>query len=133
MRRAFLLCLILAPAAHAQVAECPKFYPWQDTPITEAPYQHKGKGFIAKAKLAGAGMYTGEQGGRGELQGDPRKVKGGWDVHHGFARGDKKWLVCSYGGGDITWWEQLDPKVTSCLLQTREGGRDPMDVKVTCK
>jgi hypothetical protein len=128
-----LLLLVLAPAAAAQVIECPKFYPWQDTQIAEVPHQHRGTGFVAKAQLSGAGMYEGELNGRGELQGDRRKVKGGWDVRHGFAPGGQKWLVCSYGAGEVTWWEQLDPKVTSCTLQTREGGRDPMDIKATCK
>jgi hypothetical protein len=133
MRRALLLCLFLAPAAQAQVIECPKFYPWQDAPLAETPHEHKGKGFVAKARLTGAGMYAGELNGRGELQGDRQKVKGGWDIRHGFAAGDPKWLVCSYGGGGIAWWEQLDPKVRSCTLQTREGGRDPMDARATCK
>jgi hypothetical protein len=133
MRALALAFLFAAPGALAQVIECPKFYPWQDTPMSETPYQHKGKGFVAKAKLAGAGMFTGEANGREELVGDGRKVKGGWDVRHGFAGGETKWLVCSYGNGDITWWEQLDPKITSCTLQTRERGRDPMDVKATCK
>jgi hypothetical protein len=131
--RALLFACLVAPAAHAQVIECPKFYPWQDTPIAEVPHQHKGKGFVAKTKLTGAGMYAGDINGQGELHGEEQKVKGGWDVRHGFAAVDQKWLVCSYGSGQVTWWEQLDAKVTSCMLQTREGGRDPMDIKATCK
>jgi hypothetical protein len=131
--RAALLLLALPSVAAAQVIECPKFYPWQDTRISEVPYQHKGVGFIAKAKLSGAGMYEGELNGRGELQGDRRKVKGGWEVLHGFELGRQKWLVCSYGAGDITWWEELGPKITSCTLQTREAGRDPAEAKATCK
>jgi len=133
MKAAAVLIVALAPAAHAQIIECPKFYPWQDTPIAEVPYQHAGKGFIARASLSGAGIYTGEINGQGEMHGDRRKVKGGWDVHHGFAAGEKKWIVCSYGDGGVTWWEELNPKVTSCTLQVREGGRDPMSVKASCR
>lgn len=132
MKPALLLLLALAPAARAQVIECPKFYPWEDTPLAEVPHQHKGKGFVAKSALRGAGMYGGELRGQGELQGDAQKVRGGWDVRHGFAPGDQKWLVCTYGGGDVTWWEQIDPKVTSCIVKTRGSGRDPLDVKATC-
>lgn len=131
--KALLLVCLIAPAAAAQVIECPKFYPWQDTQVAEVPYRHKGKGIVAKSKLSGAAMYVGEAGGTGELQGDTRKVKGGRDVHHGFAAGQQKWLVCSYGAGDITWWEQLDPRVTSCMLRMRDGGRDPMDARLECK
>lgn len=133
MRRALLLWVALAPAAQAQVIECPKFYPWQDTPVAEVPYQHKGQGFVAKAKLSGAGMYAGELNGRGELMGDSKKVKGGFDVDFGFGR-EPKWLVCSYGtSGDIRWWEQIDAKATRCTLKLREGGQDPMSASLACK
>jgi uncharacterized protein YfiM (DUF2279 family) len=129
----FQLACLLSPAVHAQVIECPKFYPWQDTKLAEVPYQHKGQGFVAKAKLAGAGMYTGEINGRGELMGDSSKVKGGWDVQHSFAAGETKWLVCSYGRGDITWWEHIDARATRCTLKLRQGGRDPISATLTCQ
>lgn len=130
--RALLLALLVAPAVQAQVIECPKFYPWQDTKLAEVPHQHKGAGFVSKAKLSGAGMYTGELNGQGELMGDGKKVKGGWDVEYGFGL-EPKWLVCSYGSsGEIRWWEQIDPKATRCTLTMREGGRAPMDAKLTC-
>jgi hypothetical protein len=133
VRRALLLWAALAPAAHAQVVECPKFYPWQDTPLAEVPYQHRGQGFVAKSVLRGAVMYTGEINGKAALVGEPHKVKGGQDVRHGFEPGERKWLVCSYGDGSVTWWEQMDPKATSCVVQMRDGGRDPMNVKATCR
>lgn len=129
-----LLCAALAPVVHAEVIECPKFYPWQDTPIAEVPYRHKGQGFLAKSKLLSASMFTGEIDGKAELVGEQHKVKGGWDVHHGFTKGESKWLVCFYGErGTVAWWEQIDPKVTRCVVQTRDGGRDPMDARATCR
>lgn len=135
MKMVLAVCLSLVISrANAQAVECPTFYPWQDTPIAEVPYQHKGKGFIAKAELSGAGMYTGELNGRGELMGDRRNVKGGMDVHFNFPLPESRWLVCSYGNaGDITWWEQLETKARQCKLEIREKGRDPMRATLTCK
>jgi hypothetical protein len=133
MKSLLLASILLASSAGAQVIECPKFYPWQDTPMTEVPFRHTGKGFVAKAKLSGAGMFTGEANGQEELIGDRTKVKNGWDVQHGFAGGEAKWLVCSYGSGEITWWEQIGSRVTSCKIEARKAGRDPMSVKATCK
>jgi hypothetical protein len=131
--RALLFACLIVSTAHAQTVECPKFYPSQDTSLAEVPYQHKGKGIVSKAKLSGASMYIGELGGPGELRGDDRQVKGGWDVNYGFGR-EPKWLVCSYGrNGDVMWWEPIDSKATHCTLKIREGGRDPMDVTLTCK
>jgi hypothetical protein len=134
MRRLLTAFLALSSTASAQTIECPKFYPWQDTPIAEVPHQHKGKGFVARAKLNGAGLFTGEMNGQGEMIGDRRKVKGGINVHYGFAPPETKWFVCSYGSaGDITWWEQLDRKATSCNLEIRESGRDPMSARIRCE
>ena len=103
MKKTLAILLLLAPAARAQVIECPKFYPSQGTQIVDTPYMHDGHGFIARAQLRGAGMYTGEPGGQDELQGDRRRAVSGWDVQHSFAGGDRKWLVCFYGSGEITW------------------------------
>lgn len=135
MRRALLLLwAVLAPAAHAQVIACPKFYPSTDTALAQVPYQHNGQGFVAKSPLRNALMYAGEINGKQALVGEPHRVKGGRDLHHGFEPGESKWLVCFYGEDrTITWWEHVDPRVTSCIVRIREGGRDPMDVKATCK
>jgi hypothetical protein len=127
----FALLAVSTSTTRAQVTECPRFYPWQDTRLAEVPPQHKGTGVLTKSRLASAAMYAGELGGQAELQGDRQKVKGGWDVLYGFARGDARWLVCSYGA-QITWWEQMDPKATSCKLEVRDGGRNPASAKVSC-
>jgi hypothetical protein len=134
MRRALLLWATLAPAVHAQVIECPSFYPSTDTALAEVPHQHKGRGFVAKSPLRNALMYAGEINGHQALVGEPHKVKGGRDLHHGFEPGESKWLVCFYSEDrEIAWWEQLDPKVTNCVVQIREGGQGPMSVKATCR
>jgi hypothetical protein len=135
MKKLLLACLILAPAAQAQVFECPKFYPWQDTVMAEVPYKHNGKGVVRKQELFGANWMGGDFNDTfGEMQGPPtKKVKGGVDiVVPTFAR----WLVCDYGGG-ISWWEELKldkNKAQSCVMQVRDKvGRDPMDIKLVCK
>ena len=134
MRRALLLCAALARDVHAQVIECPKFYPSTDTALADVPYQHKGRGFVAKSPLRNALMYAGEINGKQALVGEPHKVKGGRDLHHGFEPGESKWLVCFYGEDrTIAWWEQIDPRVTSCVVQVREGRNTPMTVRATCK
>jgi hypothetical protein len=135
MRRLILVCLILTPAIKAQEFECPKFYPSQDTVLTEVPYKHNGKGVVAKAELHGATWMGGDFNDRfGVMQGPPeKKVKGGVDVDvPTFAR----WLVCDYGGG-VRWWEELkldNKKVKECTMQVRNKvDGNPMDVKLACK
>lgn len=101
--------------------------------MAEAPPQHRGAGFVAKTQLTSAGIYEGELNGRGELQGDGQKVKGGWDTRYGFAPGGDKWLVCRYGDrSGITWWERIDAKVTACTLHIRGDQRAPADARATC-
>lgn len=125
--------MILAPAAQAQVLECPKFYPWQDTVLTEVPYNHTGKGLVPKGRLAGAGLTIGEFNGGGDIQGDRKQVKGGWEVDFGVLRG-RKWFVCHYEPGNTSWWEQLDDKETACKLKiVTKNSEGMMDATLRCK
>jgi hypothetical protein len=125
---------LIASGASAEEISCPKFYPSRDTVLSEVPYQHKGKGFVSKQELSGANWMGGELGDTsGEMTGGVTKVKGGRDLAvPSFAR----WMVCSYGGG-VTWWEELKPETVKgdrCVIQVRDKvGRDPMDIKMTCK
>lgn len=128
-------CLLLASAgsaeAQSQTVACPKFYPSEDIPITETPYQHVGKGVIKRRQLSGAGAFDGEFNGATELQGARKDVKGGYDVELPLAT---KWLVCSYGDG-VEWWEQLKPadQAKSCALQVRKSKGYPLDAKFVCR
>lgn len=133
MKRLLLIASLLAGNAQSQEFSCPKFYPWQDTVQAEVPYGHHGKGVVAKNELRDAGVFWGDFNRSAEVHGGPgRKVKGGSDT--AFPRAD--WLVCWYGPGQaIAWWEELKlaKGVRGCTLQLRDGGRDPMDVKLVCK
>jgi hypothetical protein len=92
MRKLLLAWVLVASAAHAQEISCPKFYPSEDTVLTEAPYQYTGKGVLKKQALASAGgMGGGFNDTNGEMAGGSDKVKGGEDIAvPTFA----KWFVC---------------------------------------
>lgn len=136
MRKLLLAWALVASAAHAQEISCPKFYPSEDAVLTEAPYQHSGKGLLKKQELSGAGwMGGGFNDTTGEMAGGSDKIKGGIDIAVPvFA----KWFVCWYGGGRaVAWWEELKPdtmKAKDCKIQIRnKTGRDPMDIKLVCR
>jgi hypothetical protein len=130
-RMAVVMALVVQPAL-AQVFECPKFYPFQDTVLPEVPYGHNGKGVVARGELTGARWMGGEFNDTfGVMQGPPpKKVQGGENsAVPTFAR----WLVCDYSSG-TQWWEELKlAKVKQCTLQVRNRkGRNPMDIKLVC-
>ncbi|MDB5745472.1 MAG: hypothetical protein JWP72_320 [Massilia sp.] len=135
MRAVLLACLIVAPVAQAQVIECPKFYPWQDTVLAEVPHGHKGKGLVRKGQLMDATLNEGEFNQRsfGELQGGRKNLKNGWEVDYPSFPGPK-WFVCFYEPGNVTWWEQLDNKPLSCKLKVvKKNSKGMMDAALTCK
>jgi len=123
--------LILSPAVQAQVIECPKFYPWQDTPLAEVPLKHKGKGVVEKTRLDDATVTAGMVNGGSDLHGSIKKVKGGRIVEYRMPDG-QKWFVCYYGG-DIAWWEELDSKVSLCKLEVKKNSEGMMDATLICK
>jgi hypothetical protein len=137
MNKLLLACLILAPAAQAQEVSCPKFYPWQDTVLTEVPYRHVGKGVVPKQELSGASAMGSPYNAPHppiEFQGSTeKKLKGGVDLAMPTLT---KYFVCRYSGG-VTWWEELkhDPKkVNGCTMKIRDKvGSDPMDISFACK
>src|SRR3569832_1796253 len=103
MKKLILFAFVSVTNADAQVVECPKFYPWQDTLVNEVPYQHNGKGVVKKKELSKASGFGGEFNEVNELQGIRKEVKDGYDVHLPLIT---KWLVCSYGD-NVQWWEEL--------------------------
>jgi hypothetical protein len=131
MKTTVIVCLLLASTAKAQTVECPKFYPWEDTTLSETPYQHKGKGLVKRRQISGVGAFIGEMNGEGEIQGYRKDVKGGYDVELPL---NIRWLVCEYGNS-IQWWEELklNPAARSCTMQVRETSKYPMDAKLVCK
>jgi hypothetical protein len=135
MTKALVLgCFVLAAAgpswAQSETAACPIFYPSDDTPIAETPYQHMGKGIVKRRPLRDASAFDGEFNGATELQGARQDVKNGYDVELPLVT---KWLVCSYGNG-IEWWERLKPaeRAKSCRLQVRKPKGQPVDARFVC-
>jgi hypothetical protein len=131
--KTLLLCLLPA-AVHAQVVECPKYYPSTDTAFSEVPAQHKGKGVVTRQPLTGAGLNVGEFNGGGDIEGLRKDVKGGYEIDFGKWPGPK-WFVCTYGKGYATsWWEQLDNKEGNCKLKVvSKNAQGMMDATLTCK
>lgn len=126
MRAALLL--LLCGTAQAQVIECPATFPYAPAPLAS-----DSKGIIEPSRLSGGGAYLGELGGRGELRGDAKKVKGGFDVQFGFGAGEQKWFVCGYGrDGAIGSWRAIDVKATRCTMRQRTRG-DVTTVRAECK
>lgn len=131
-----LAYLLFASAAQAQEISCPKYYPSEDTVLSEVPYQHLGKGVIKKQELSGANWMGGDFNDTfGEMAGGVEKVQGGLTIAVPTAA---KWFVCWYGGGRaIAWWEEIKLEkigAKNCEIQIRNKvGRDPMDAKLICK
>lgn len=135
MRFALFACLILTSAAQAQVVDCPKFYPSQDTVLSEVPYQHNGKGLVHKGRLSGAAMSEGEFNGDAMsiMHGLRTETKGGWEEDFPKFRGGK-WLICYYEPGNISWWEQLGDQPRACRLKvSKKNSEGVMEATLTCK
>lgn len=126
--------LIFAASAHAQVVECPKFYPVTDTILPEASPQPKGKGLVTQQRLSGAGLTVGEFNGGGDIQGLRKDFKGGYEVHFGIWAGPK-WLVCDYGADQATsWWERLEDAEAACRLKVvKKNAKGLIEATITCK
>lgn len=141
MTRLLLLALCFPLAALAEVVECPKFYPWEDTRLAEVPFGHSGMGNVVKSPLAGASMWEREPLSKGaELVGETKKFKGGSDTKYELGPGEEKWLACFYGrDGAVQWWEKLGRTLTSCVVEVRtvaarkDYPNDPASVRVVCR
>jgi hypothetical protein len=123
-----VLLLLVCGAANAQVIECPATFPYEPAPLAR-----DSKGIVAPSRLNGGGAYFGELGGRGELHGERKEVKGGTDVRYGFAEDDQKWFVCGYGSdGAIGSWRAVDAKAAACTMRQRTRG-GVTTVRAECK
>jgi hypothetical protein len=85
--------LMVCGAAHAQVIDCPPTFPLEQSAIAS-----DSKGIVEPSPLSGGGVFVGVLGGRGEMQGDRKKVEGGADFEFGLPTDATKWFVCGYGG-----------------------------------
>ena len=135
MRAMPVLLLLVSAAASADELYCPDVYP--DKPISlPRPSGQAGAGLVKTAGFSNAYLYAGKlhadafgfdaQVGRTER----KRVKGGWNTTYNFTPSETKWLVCAYGGnelsrhtdrqGPIEWWQPISLASTRCTLQFRE-------------
>lgn len=122
------LLLMACGAANAQVIECPATFPYESAALAA-----DSKAIVEPSRLSGGGAYIGELGGRGELRGIDKQVKGGFDVQYGFRESDTKWFVCGYGrDGAIGSWRAIEAKATMCMMRQRTRG-DVTTVRAECK
>lgn len=123
-----LLLSLACGTAHAQAINCPPAYPLESTPLAS-----DNKAFVSRSLLVGGGVYLGDLGGIGEMRGNDRLVKGGYDVRFGFGQSESKWFVCRYGrDGNIHAWRTIDAKATSCMMRQRKRG-DVITVHAECQ
>jgi hypothetical protein len=115
MRAALISLLLACGTVRAEVIECPPAYPLAPTPLAD-----DSKAFASRSLLFGGGVFIGELGGTGEMRGDDRAVKDGYDVRFGFGPNEPRWFVCSYGrDGAISSWRTINVKATSCMMRRR--------------
>ncbi|TFW35988.1 STY0301 family protein [Massilia horti] len=130
MRSFLFAALVLSSTAYAGVLKCPDRYPTKNITVSDESSNRKIIGRIQGTSLSNAYMVSGELYAQQEMVPDIRKVKGGLDIGFNFLH-DQKWLVCVYGGnelspkdqatsGTIDRWEQIDPKFSECVVQLRE-------------
>lgn len=93
--------LLLASAVHAAELQCPDCYPGQDIELS-APQGWAGR-VDGGARLIGAGAVVGKPEEKGELRGQDRKTKDGYEIRYAglndFQEPLQKWVFCSYGQG----------------------------------
>jgi hypothetical protein len=129
---AIVLALFYAPI-QAQTISCPPTYPPKDIVIPDqAPHGFGGGMVMADAKLSGAGMFLNDPR-KGELIGDYRKTKTGWEISYKFEPKEVKWLVCYYGkSGEVRRFETMDSTTKDCLV-TAINKKDQVSIAATCK
>jgi hypothetical protein len=111
--RALLLNLLVAPAAVAQVAECPRSH--QSLSLTAAAIR---EGDDHQIELAG---------------GDKTRTRGGYEILYWFPGRETKWLACYYGrNGEAERYERMGERTKECRLQVRES-KTEVTAKMTCK
>jgi hypothetical protein len=132
----FAVLLLMSAAAGAHEVRCPETYPSNQMKLPTSSPGQTGSGVVRAGILSDAYIYIGELhaqvGGFDSMVGPaPKRVKGGEDIEYSFSPSESKWLVCAYGGnelskakprrqGRIEWWEPIAPRSTSCVLQVRE-------------
>lgn len=132
---------VWSSAASAAVVTCPERFPDKEVSLPVNPPGRSGVARLQPARLSNAAIHIGELHGEQGLKPHITKVKGGLDLRYSLS-GEKKWLVCIYGGtermvGSIDWWEKLNPTFSDCTLKLREikvpDGESSWTAAASCK
>lgn len=130
--------LIFAPllfilTVQASELQCPDRYPAQDI---ELPAPHRWTGRVdGGARLIGAGALVGMPEEKGELRGQDRKTKDGYEIRYAglneFQEPLQKWVFCSYGqGGEVRLFRRMPDDTDECLVKYKRN-REPAVPTVT--
>jgi hypothetical protein len=128
--------LLFISAAQATELQCPERYPAKDIELP-APEGWTGR-VDSGARLIGAGALVGKPDKRGELRGQDRKTRDGYEIRYAglsdYLEPLQKWVFCSYGhGGEVRLFRQMPDDTDECLVKYQRN-REPAipTVRITC-
>lgn len=122
------LALIMLLAAQVNAAEviCPA--KWAPTP------EWTQRGAAPGVHVSYVGVMVGAIESNGELRGDERDIKGGYEVRfrslNAFVDPVQKWAFCSYGNGDARLIRRLPDGTAECVATFR---KRPASASVNCR
>jgi hypothetical protein len=136
MKTLSITLLLLVPTVQAAELQCPDRYPTQDMQLTAPP------GWIGRvdggARLTGAGALVGKPEDKGELRGQDRKTRNGYEIRYAglndYRDPLQKWVFCSYGhGAEIRLFQRMPDDTSECLVKYRRNGEPAVPtVSISC-
>jgi hypothetical protein len=136
MKPILFASLLFISAAQGAELQCPDRYPAKDLELT-APQGwtgHVGGG----ARLIGAGALVGKPEDNGELRGQDRKTRDGYEIRYAglndYLEPLQKWVFCSYGhGGEIRLFRRMPDDTGKCTVKYRRNKEPAIPtVGITC-
>lgn len=128
--------LLFISAAQATELQCPEHYPAQDIELP-APQGWSGR-VDGGARLIGAGVLVGKPEDKGQLRGQDRKTKDGYEIRYAglndFQEPLQKWAFCSYGlGGELRLFHRMPDDTDECLVKHKRNRAPAIPtVRITC-
>lgn len=133
MKPFFFASFLFISTAQAAELQCPDRYPAQAIELA-APQGWTGR-VDGGARLIGAGALVGQSEEKGELRGQDRETKDGYEIRYAglndFQEPLQKWVFCSYGrGGEVRLFRRMPDDTDECLVKYRRN-REPAVPTVT--